>query len=121
MFPLTLEHKNALKKRSDYCPASQSKPRPPELKLTVSAFGPGSILGWSLTVMGCEFPSTMEEEREYIRCRWGGIHGLGLRHSFKAQELLEVRHLTNKFMLICRKLGDGKIGRRKWEDHYIHG
>jgi hypothetical protein len=40
--------------------------------------------------MGCELPATMEEEREYIRCRWGGIHGLGLKHSFKAAELLEV-------------------------------
>jgi hypothetical protein len=55
-----------------------------------SVFGPGSILGWSLTVMGCELPSTMEEEREYIRCRWGGIHGLGLKHSYRAAELLEV-------------------------------
>jgi hypothetical protein len=55
-----------------------------------SVFGPGSILGWSLTVMGSELPASMEEEREYIRCRWGGIHGLGLKHSFKAAELLEV-------------------------------
>jgi hypothetical protein len=60
------------------------------MELICSALGPGSILGWSLTVMGCEIPSTMEEEREYLRCRWGGIHGLGMRHSFKAAELLEV-------------------------------
>jgi hypothetical protein len=39
--------------------------------------------------MGSEIPASMEEEREYIRCRWTGIHGLGLKHSFKAAELLE--------------------------------
>lgn len=65
--------------------------------LICSAYGPGSILGWSLTVMGCEIPSTMEEEREYVRCRWGGIHGLGLNHSFKAAELLEVRTSYNRY------------------------
>ena len=70
-------------------------PRIPEYPPVVegaygSVLGPGSILGWSLTVMGSELPSTMEEEREYIRCRWAGIHGLGLKHSFKAAELLEV-------------------------------
>jgi hypothetical protein len=48
------------------------------------------MLGWTLTVMGSELPSSMEEEREYIRCRWGGLHGLGLNHSYKAAELLEV-------------------------------
>ena len=40
--------------------------------------------------MGSELPASMEEEREYIRCRWTGIHGLGLKHSYKAAELLEV-------------------------------
>jgi len=39
--------------------------------------------------MGSELPASIEEEREYIRCRWTGIHGLGLKHSFKAAELLE--------------------------------
>jgi len=52
-------------------------------------FGPGSILGWSITVMGCEVPKEKEEEREYLRCRWNGIHGLGLKHSYKGAELLE--------------------------------
>jgi hypothetical protein len=48
------------------------------------------MLGWSLTVMGSELPSSMEEDREYIRCRWASIHGLGIKHSYKAAELLEV-------------------------------
>lgn len=39
--------------------------------------------------MGSELPSSKEEEREYLRCRWAGIHGLGLKHSLKAAELLE--------------------------------
>ena len=54
-----------------------------------SVFGPGSILGWSLTVMGSELGASEEEDREYLRCRWGGIHGLGLKHSYNAAELLE--------------------------------
>lgn len=55
-----------------------------------SANGPGSMLGWCLTVMASELSSSMEEEREYIRCRWAGLHGLGLKHSYKAAELVEV-------------------------------
>lgn len=70
--------------------------------------------------MGCELPSTMEEEREYIRCRWGGIHGLGLKHSFKAAELLEVT-FPPEMELISRRFGDGRIVRRKLEGLYIRG
>ena len=62
----------------------------PWYEIDCSCLGPGSILGWSLIVMGCELPSTMEEEREYVRCRWAGLHGLGIKHSFNAAELLEV-------------------------------
>ena len=50
--------------------------------------------------MGCELPSTMEEEREYLRCRWGGIHGLGLQHSLKAAELLEVLPSPSTLMIL---------------------
>jgi hypothetical protein len=85
-----------------------------------SVFGPGSILGWSLVVMGCELPATMEEEREYIRCRWGGIHGLGLKHSFKAAELLEVT-LPLRWALMGRKFGDGRIVQRRLVALYIRG
>ena len=70
--------------------------------------------------MGCELPSTMEEEREYLRCRWGGIHGLGLRHSLKAAELLEV--FSSPFCSYCtRKFGDGEIEQWKLVGPYIQG
>ena len=82
--------------------------------------GPGSVLGWSVTVMGCELSSTMEEEREYLRCRWGGIHGLGLKHSLKAAELLEA--FPSCFSAYrTRKFGDGEIEQRKLVGHYIQG
>lgn len=86
-------------------------------------FGPGSILGWSLTVMGSELPSTMEEEREYLRCRWGGIHGLGLKHSHKAAELLEVTPLAHHVgkANFWRKFGDGRIKLKRLEDHRFLG
>jgi hypothetical protein len=41
----------------------------------------------NLSVLRSEVPTAMEEEREYIRCRWAGIHGLRLKHSLKAAEL----------------------------------
>jgi hypothetical protein len=54
--------------------------------------------------MGSELPSTMEEEREYVRCRWRGIHGLGLKHSFKAAELLEVRNPSSMILMASGSL-----------------
>jgi len=62
----------------------------PSCETNFSAQGPGSMLGWAITVMGSELPANMEEEREYLRCRWSGIHGLGMKHSLRAAELLEV-------------------------------
>src|SRR5271154_3978730 len=79
-----------------------------------SVFGPGSILGWSLVVMGCELPATMEEEREYVRCRWGGIHGLGLKHSFKAAELLEVTSLPLTLLMWLGSLATERSGKGNW-------
>jgi hypothetical protein len=104
-------------KHSDYFLVCQSTPF--ILHSDNSVFGPGSILGWSLTVMGSELPASMEEEREYIRCRWGGIHGLGLKHSFKAAELLEVCSL-HYICLLGRKFGDERIGRVRLGDRPVH-
>ena len=80
-----------------------------------SVMGPGSILGWALVVMGSELPSSMEEEREYLRCRWAGIHGLGLKHSLKAADLQEVNPSPQQAALISGSLetegsGDGDWG-----------
>ena len=89
-------------------------------------------------MMGSELPSSMEEEREYLRCRWGGIHGLGLKHSYKAAELLEVfpsrsSPVSLPFDLlfhplfpeclvnVCRKSGDGRIKPKKPVDRRFLG
>ena len=58
--------------------------------------------------MGCELSSAMEEEREYLRCRWGGIHGLGLQHSLRAAELLEVRSLLTVLIV------QGSLATKRW-------
>ena len=90
--------------------------------------------------MGSELPATMEEEREYLRCRWGGIHGLGLKHSLKAAELLEVTPLPpppsptplyptltqpflpwNMKLTLYRKSGDGRIKPKRPEDRRFLG
>ena len=78
------------------------------------------MLGWAITVMGCELPSSMEEEREYLRCRWTGLHGLGLKHSFRAAELLEV---SSPIIWVngTRKCGDGRIGQKKLGGPHIQG
>jgi len=78
------------------------------------------MLGWAITVMGSELPSSMEEEREYLRCRWSGLHGLGLKHSLRAAELLEVA-FPIVWVNWTRKSGDGKIGQKKPGGHCIQG
>jgi hypothetical protein len=90
----------------------------PACRAKFSAQGPGSMLGWAITVMGSELPANMEEEREYLRCRWSGIHGLGMKHSLRAAELLEVSSSTLQANW-RRKFGDGKIEQKTLVARYI--
>jgi hypothetical protein len=79
-----------------------------------SAQGPGSMLGWAITVMGSELPASMEEEREYLRCRWSGIHGLGMKHSLRAAELLEVRYRRPSALIGTGGLATKGSSKRYW-------
>lgn len=51
------------------------------------ALGPGSNLGWCLTVLGAEADST--EHREYVKARLQGIRILGLDNPSSAEKVLE--------------------------------
>jgi hypothetical protein len=72
------------------------------------------MLGWAITVMGSELPANMEEEREYLRCRWSGIHGLGMKHSLRAAELLEVSHLRRSPLIGAGSLATERSSKRHW-------
>ncbi|KAJ9493651.1 hypothetical protein LTR96_011007 [Exophiala xenobiotica] len=57
------------------------------LTIIPDAIGPGSNLGWCLTVLGAE--SDLFEDRDYIRGRLWGIQTLGLDNSKSAGKVLE--------------------------------
>lgn len=59
-----------------------------ELLATVpDALGPGSNLGWCLTVLGAELDSS--DQRQYILCRLKGIQKLGMNNPASAEKILE--------------------------------
>jgi len=59
-----------------------------ELLATVpDALGPGSNLGWCLTVLGAELDDP--DHREYIRSRLKGIKILGMNNPSSAEKILE--------------------------------
>ncbi|KAL2394090.1 hypothetical protein ABEF93_003387 [Exophiala dermatitidis] len=59
-----------------------------ELLATVpDALGPGSNLGWCLTVLGAELD--IPDQREYIRSRLKGIKLLGMNNPSSAEKVLE--------------------------------
>lgn len=71
---------------------------PPEMRQSVDAMidlltivpdaqGPGSNLGWCLTVLGAELDST--EHRDYVRARLRGIRILGLDNPASGEKVLE--------------------------------
>lgn len=59
-----------------------------ELLATVpDALGPGSNLGWCLTVLGAELD--VPDQREYIKSRLKGIKILGMNNPSSAEKVLE--------------------------------
>ncbi|EXJ72491.1 uncharacterized protein A1O5_04996 [Cladophialophora psammophila CBS 110553] len=90
-----------------------------ELLATVpDALGPGSNLGWCLTVLGAELDSL--DQREYITCRLQGIQTLGMNNPVSGKRVLKrvwtQRDLyrqgfcrIQRWQDIMRDMGEGQI------------
>ncbi|KAH8894013.1 hypothetical protein GQ53DRAFT_821134 [Thozetella sp. PMI_491] len=57
------------------------------LTFVPDAIGPGANLGWCLVVIGAELD--VEDQRDYIRSRWEGMHLLGMYNSKSGERILE--------------------------------
>lgn len=88
------------------------------LSIVPDAIGPGSNLGWCLTVVGAETDDA--EDREYIRRRLQGIQMLGLDNPTSAGKVLEqvwmlrdTSHATGQRLQswqdVMQLMGEGQI------------
>lgn len=82
------------------------------------ALGPGSNLGWCLTVLGAELDDV--DQREYVRHRLRDIRGLGMNNPLAAEKTLEIvwqqrdLHIlqpgtVDRWQDIMRNLGEEQI------------
>lgn len=78
------------------------------LPLVPDALGPGANLGWCLVVLGGELD--LEDQRDYIRSRWTGLHLLGMYNTKNGSRVLE-EVWSNR-----DRVGCGLANRQSWQD-----